>query len=294
MASPAVIKTHLSKYPLVYSGKVRDLYEPEGNMLIVATDRISAFDYILPTPVPEKGKVLTQLSVFWFEKTKHLIPNHLISTDVSPYVANAEELAMLEGRSMIVKKVKRLDVEAIVRGYLTGSGWASYQKTGEVNGIKLPKGLRDGDKLPEPLFTPTTKAEMGDHDAPMTFDQVIEMLGSAWAHKIKEAALKIFQDASQKADAQGLMIADTKMEFGIDGDQLILIDELLTPDSSRFWLAAEYEPGKSPKPWDKQVVRDYLLNSPWDRKSPPPALPDEIVQETLYRYRTIAEKLMKV
>lgn len=293
MSETAVIETKLSKFPLIYRGKVRDIYEDGGKMLIVTTDRISAFDYVLPSPLPGKGKILTQLSVFWFNQTKNLIPNHLLTTDASSYAANEEERKMLEGRSMVVKKVKRLDVEAIVRGHLTGSAWADYQKKGEINGIKLPPGMRDGDAFPEPLFTPSTKAEVGTHDEPMTFQEVVNLLGEKWANKMKEVSLKIFKAASEKAKAHGLLLADTKMEFGLDGDELILIDELLTPDSSRFWKASEYQPGKPLKPWDKQLVRDYLLASPWDRKSTPPPLPDEIVKETLHRYRTIAEMLMK-
>jgi phosphoribosylaminoimidazole-succinocarboxamide synthase len=290
----AVTETHLSKIPLTYRGKVRDVYETDHQLLIVATDRISAFDYILPTPVPEKGKILTELSVFWFHETKSIIPNHLISTDVSSYVSNVQEKQMLEGRTMVVKKAKRLNVEAIVRGYITGSAFKDYQKSDIVNGMKLPSGLRDGDKLAEPIFTPTTKAEVGDHDAPMTYEEVENLIGKDWAVKVRDVSLQIFSAASKKAESKGLILVDTKMEFGVVNDQLILIDELLTQDSSRFWLASEYQPGKPLNPWDKQLVRDYLLNSTWDRKSTPPSLPDEIVKETLYRYRTIAEKLMTI
>ncbi len=292
MPEKAVSETKLQKYKLTYRGKVRDLYDLGDRLLIVATDRISAFDYILPNPVPGKGKLLTQLSVFWFGQTKNIIPNHLISTDVSPYVANAEEKEMLEGRTMIVKKAKRLDVEAIVRGYLTGSAYKDYLKTGVVNGIKLPSGMKDGDPLPEALFTPSTKAEVGEHDEPLTYAQVENMLGKKEALQVKEAALKIFNIASEKAESKGLILVDTKMEFGLLKDELILIDELLTQDASRYWLASEYQPGKALNPWDKQLVRDYLLKSDWDRNSTPPALPEEIIQETLYRYQSIAERLM--
>lgn len=289
----AIIQTELSKYPLAYRGKVRDLYEVDDKLLIVATDRISAFDYVLPTPVPEKGKILTQLSVFWFHQTQSIIPNHLLSTDISPYVSNSAEKEMLEGRTMVVKKAKRLDVEAIVRGYLTGSAFKDYQKEGRVNGISLPQGLRDGDRLESPLFTPTTKAEIGDHDTPLTYQEVENIIGKDWARRVRDVSLEIFRAASRKAESKGLILVDTKMEFGIIEDQLVLIDELLTQDASRYWLASEYQPGRPLNPWDKQLVRDYLLKSDWDRKSSPPPLPDEIVQETLYRYRSIAERLMK-
>ncbi len=212
--------------------------------------------------------------------------------DVSPYVANSEEKEMLEGRTMVVKKAKRLDVEAIVRGYITGSAYKDYVKTGIVNGIKLPAGLKDGDALPEPLYTPTTKAEVGDHDAPLTYAQTEDLLGKEHALLVKEAALKIFKIASEKAKSKGLILVDTKMEFGILEDKLHLIDELLTQDASRYWLASEYQPGKPLNPWDKQLVRDYLLKSDWDRKSTPPALPEKVIEETLFRYKSIAERLM--
>ena len=292
MPDKAVSETQLQKYKLSYRGKVRDLYDVGSAFLMVATDRISAFDYILPSPVPGKGKLLTQLSVFWFGQTQNIIPNHLISTDVSPYVVNSEEKEMLEGRTMVVKKAKRLDVEAIVRAYLTGSAYKDYLKTGYVNGIKLPAGMKDGDVLPEPLFTPSTKAEVGTHDEPLTYAQTEALLGKEEAKQVKEAALKIFRIASEKAKSKGLILVDTKMEFGILEGQLILIDELLTQDASRYWLASEYQPGKALNPWDKQLVRDYLLKSDWDRKSTPPALPQEIIDETLFRYRSIAERLM--
>jgi phosphoribosylaminoimidazole-succinocarboxamide synthase len=292
MSEKAVSETKLSKHPLTYRGKVRDLYDLGDRILMVATDRISAFDFILPSAVPAKGKILTQLSVFWFNETKSILPNHLISTDVSPYVANAEEKQMLEGRTMVVKKAKRLNVEAIVRGYITGSAFKDYTKTGIVNGMKLPAGLKDGDKLAEPIFTPTTKAEVGDHDAPMTYEEVENLIGKDWARKVREVSLTLFNAASKKAASKGLILVDTKMEFGVIDDQLVLIDELLTQDSSRFWLASEYQPGKPLNPWDKQLVRDYLLKSTWDRKSTPPPLPEEVVKETLHRYQKIAEKLM--
>ncbi|MFO1520371.1 MAG: phosphoribosylaminoimidazolesuccinocarboxamide synthase [bacterium] len=293
MSETAVIETKLSKFPLIYRGKVRDIYEDGGKMLIVTTDRISAFDYVLPSPLPGKGKILTQLSVFWFNQTKNLIPNHLLTTDASSYAANEEERKMLEGRSMVVKKVKRLDVEAIVRGHLTGSAWADYQKKGEINGIKLPPGMRDGDAFPEPLFTPSTKAEVGTHDEPMTFQEVVNLLGEKWANKMKEVSLKIFKAASEKAKAHGLLLADTKMEFEVGRDELILIDEFAHPDSSRFGRRASINRESLSNLRISRLVRDYLLASPWDRKSTPPPLPDEIVKETLHRYRTIAEMLMK-
>ncbi len=292
MADKAVSETQLKNHKLTYKGKVRDLYDLGDRFLMVATDRISAFDYILPSPVAGKGKLLTQLSVFWFGQTESILPNHLISTDVNPYVANEEEKQMLEGRTMVVKKAQRIDVEAIVRAYLTGSAYKDYLKTGVVNGIQLPKGMKDGDPLPEPLFTPSTKAEVGEHDVPLTFTEVENLIGAEQAKQVKDSSLKIFKMASEKAKSKGLILVDTKMEFGVLNDELILIDELLTQDASRFWLASEYVPGKALNPWDKQLVRDYLLKSDWDRQSSPPALPDSIIQETLYRYRSIAERLM--
>lgn len=292
MAENAVSETHLEKYALTYRGKVRDLYDLGDRYLMVASDRISAFDYILPSPVPGKGKLLTQLSVFWFKQTESILPNHLISTDVGPYVANERERQMLEGRTMVVKKAQRLDVEAIVRAYLTGSAYKDYVKTGLVNGIRLPPGLRDGDALPEPLFTPSTKAEVGEHDLPLTFQEVENLFGAERAKQVRDSALRIFSIASEKAKSKGLILVDTKMEFGVLDGNLILIDELLTQDASRYWLAFEYQPGKPLNPWDKQLVRDYLLQSDWDRHSPPPPLPEPIIQETLHRYRSIAERLM--
>ncbi len=292
MNEKAVFETQLQKYKLSYRGKVRDLYEAGDHLLMVATDRISAFDFILPSPVPGKGKLLTALSVFWFQETASVIPNHLVSTDVSPYVASEEERQMLQGRTMVVKKAKRLDVEAIIRAYLTGSAYKDYVKTGIVNGIRLPEGLRDGDVLPEPIFTATTKAEVGEHDLPLTYTEVENLLGKEQASQVRDSSLKIFKKASEKAKSKGLILVDTKMEFGLLQDQLILIDELLTQDASRYWLASEYQPGKPLNPWDKQLVRDYLLKSDWDRKSAPPALPEEIVKETLFRYKSIADRLM--
>lgn len=305
-----VIETCLKKLRIVHRGKVRDVYDSGEDLVLISTDRLSAFDYVLKNPIPDKGKILTALSCHWFEKTRHLIPNHLISTQIPEGWIEPDEKSIVEGRSMRVKKAKRLDVEAIVRGYLTGSAFKAYQETGQVNGIKLPSNLRDGDAFAEPLFTPSTKAEIGEHDEPMTFDQVVAAIGGPLAEKMRAVAIAIFKEAAKQAQSKGLILVDTKMEFGIysspaplaregDGptqapvkDQMILIDELITPDSSRFWLEKEYVPGAPLNPWDKQLVRDYLLKSDWDRKSPPPALPEEIIQETFYRYKTIAEKLM--
>lgn len=292
MADKAVSETQLKNHPRSYRGKVRDLYDLGDRYLMVATDRISAFDYILPSPVAGKGKLLTQLSVFWFDQTQEILPNHLISTDVSSFVANEAEKEMLDGRTMVVKKAQRLDVEAIVRAHLTGSAYKDYLKTGFVNGIQLPPGMKDGDALPEPLFTPSTKAEVGEHDLPLSYAEVENLIGQDRAKQVKESSLKIFKMASEKAKSKGLILVDTKMEFGILNEELILIDELLTQDASRYWLASEYVPGKALNPWDKQLVRDYLLKSDWDRQSTPPALPESIIQETLFRYKSIAERLM--
>ncbi len=282
-----VFETNLEDVKLLRRGKVRDIYEVDDYLLIVATDRVSAFDVVLPTGIPGKGKVLTQISLFWFNKVKDIIENHIISADVNEFPESLKKYRdILEGRSMLVKKAKPIPVECIVRGYITGSGWKDYQKTGMICGIKLPKGLMESQKLPEPLYTPSTKAEKG-HDINISFDETVRILGEETARKIKEISIAIYKRASEIAEKKGIIIADTKMEFGFYGDSLILIDELLTPDSSRFWSMKDYVPGKPQDSYDKQIVRDYLLSIKWDKKPPAPELPDEIVKKAQERYEEI-------
>ncbi|RLF39651.1 MAG: phosphoribosylaminoimidazolesuccinocarboxamide synthase [Thermoplasmata archaeon] len=272
-------------------GKVRDIYEIDGNLLIVATDRISAFDFVLPDPIPNKGIYLTQLSIFWFERMKKLIDNHLVSGNVEDFPNKLKDhLDVLDKRSMLVIKTKVIPVECIVRGYLSGYGWKEYQKRGEVCGIKLPPGLKESDELDEPIFTPTTKAEKG-HDVPITFDRLKELVGKEVAEFLREKSLRIYEEARDYAYRRGIIIADTKFEFGFRDDDIILIDEILTPDSSRFWPLDSYEPGKPQPSFDKQYVRDYLINIGWDRKSPPPHLPNEVILETERKYREAFERL---
>jgi phosphoribosylaminoimidazole-succinocarboxamide synthase len=280
--------------PNLYArGKVRDTYDlGGGRLLIVATDRISAFDVVLPQGVPDKGAVLTQLSAFWFEKTADVIPNHMLRL-----ISNCDNADLpfpcphnIAGRSMIVKKAKRVDIECVARGYLSGSGWVEYQQTGSVCGIPLPKGLRESDKLPEPIFTPSTKAASG-HDINIGFAEVADMVGPETAKQVRDATLAIYRFAAEYAIERGIIIADTKMELGWHDGKLILIDELLTPDSSRFWDAATYEPGKSQPSFDKQPVRDWLIASGWNREPPPPDLPDQVVADTSERYREAFRRL---
>jgi phosphoribosylaminoimidazole-succinocarboxamide synthase len=273
-------------------GKVRDIYDLGENLLLVATDRISAFDVILPTLIPGKGKILTALSEFWFGIVKDIIPNHLITTRFDEFPAAClPHRDKLEGRSMLVKKSTPAPVECIVRGYLAGSGWKDYQNTGRVCGIPLPQGLVEASRLEHPIFTPSTKAAIGAHDVNITFDEMLTKLGKKRAEAMRNSSIAIYQRASELAEKKGIIIADTKFEFGLEADQVILIDEVLTPDSSRFWPADGYHPGKTPDSFDKQFVRDYLLNLPWDMKSPPPKLPPEIVKKTQDKY---AEALRRI
>ncbi|MCS7207675.1 MAG: phosphoribosylaminoimidazolesuccinocarboxamide synthase [Dehalococcoidia bacterium] len=274
---------------LLYRGKVRDTYDlGKGILLMVATDRISAFDVVLPTAIPEKGVVLAKLSAFWFRQTAHLFPNHFLAmADEPEAVRIAPQVADLppeiRRRAMLVRRAKRVDVEAVVRGYLAGSAWAEYRSQGTVHGQPMPKGLREGERLPQPLFTPTTKATTG-HDQPLSFAQVVQMVGQSLAERIRDATIQVYSYAHQWALQKGIIIADTKMEFGLVDGQLILIDELLTPDSSRFWDAAGYQPGKSLPNFDKQFVRDWLTQSGWNKEPPAPALPPDIVEKTRQRY----------
>jgi phosphoribosylaminoimidazole-succinocarboxamide synthase len=273
-------------------GKVRDIYDLGENLLLVATDRISAFDVILPTLIPGKGKILTTLSEFWFGIIKDIIPNHLITTCFDEFPAACLQYRKeLEGRSMLVRKSTPAPVECIVRGYLAGSGWKDYQNTGSVCGIPLPSGLVEASRLEQPIFTPSTKAAIGAHDVNISFDDMLAKLGKKRAEAMRDSSIAIYKRASELAEKKGIIIADTKFEFGLEADGVIVIDEVLTPDSSRFWPADGYRPGKTPDSFDKQFVRDYLLNLSWDMKSPPPELPPEIVKKTQEKYAEALRRL---
>jgi phosphoribosylaminoimidazole-succinocarboxamide synthase len=273
-------------------GKVRDIYDLGDKLLLVASDRISAFDVILPTLIPDKGKILTRLSEFWFGIMKDIVPHHLITTRVEEFPAACQpHKTELEGRSMLVKKSLPAPVECIVRGYLVGSGWKDYQQSGAVCGIPLPQGLVEASRLDQPIFTPSTKAPVGAHDVNITFEEMAAKIGSKRAEKMRDVTIAIYARARELAETKGILIADTKLEFGIEGDDIMLIDEVLTPDSSRFWPADGYQPGRTPDSFDKQFVRDYLLNLPWDMKSPPPALPPEIVKKTQEKYAEALRRL---
>ena len=280
----ALIESGIPGLPAPRRGKVRDIYDLGDSLLFVATDRISAFDCVMPNGIPDKGKVLTGLSLFWFELMKWL-PNHLITADVNKYPKSLKKYSSdLAGRSMIVKKASPLSVECIVRGYITGSGWKDYQKTGSVCGIPLRKGYRQADKLDQPLFTPSTKAELGIHDENISFDKAKEIAGVEIAEKVKELSLKTYSTATDFAETKGIILADTKFEFGTIDNEIILIDEVLTPDSSRFWPAEQYKVGGSPPSLDKQFVRDYLESLNWGKTPPAPDLPDEVVFKTREKY----------
>jgi phosphoribosylaminoimidazole-succinocarboxamide synthase len=270
-------------------GKVRDIYDFGDSLLLVSSDRISAFDWVLPTGIPDKGKVLNQLSAFWFRQLG--VPNHLITTNVGkmPFPNNTN-LTPFDGRSMLGKKCKTIPIECVVRGYLSGSGWKEYQKSGSVCGIKLPNGLRESDPLPNPIFTPSTKAETG-HDENITFDQMVEIVGQNISEELRQNSLEIFRRGSELAIKKGIIIADTKFEFGFSEGQLTLIDEVLTPDSSRFWPADSYQPGQGQPSFDKQFVRDWLTQTGWDKNSPPPELPNEIVKKTQEKYLEVFQIL---
>ena len=287
-----VTETDIKEIKLLHRGKVRDIYEVDDMLLIVATDRISAFDVVLPNPVPDKGKVLTQISLFWFEKLSSIVPNHIVTADVNEFPEVLKPYSQqLEGRSMLCKKAEPLPVECIVRGYITGSGWKDYLKTGAVCGIRLPENLKESDRLPEPIFTPSTKADVGDHDENISLEAVSSTIGKDKAEKIKEISLKLYSTAAEYALERGVIIADTKFEMGVHDGSLILIDEVLTPDSSRFWPADSYRPGGPQPSFDKQFVRDYLETLDWDKKAPGPELPDEIIEKTRARYIEAYERL---
>jgi phosphoribosylaminoimidazole-succinocarboxamide synthase len=275
-------------------GKVRDIYEVDKSLLIVATDRISAFDVVMPNPVPGKGRILTRMSVFWFNTMKDIVENHLLSTDPLDFPAPCLPYRKeLEGRSMLVKKAKPLPVECVVRGYLSGSGWKHYRESRTISGIALPRGLRESARLSEPLFTPSTKAPEGKHDMPITKKEMEDLIGSKQTEKIIEISLAIYTRASRLAKEAGIIIADTKMEFGIIEDSMILIDELLTPDSSRFWPKEDYEEGRPQRSFDKQFLRDYLISINWNQKPPAPDLPDEIIERTRKKYEEALNRLVR-
>ena len=277
--------------PLLYSGKVRELYGLDDKILMVATDRISAFDHILPTAIPDKGKVLTQISAFWFDYTREIIPNHLLSAEVRDLPESlASFREILRDRMMIVKKTKKINIECVVRGYLAGSGWKEYQETNSICGIKLPAGLKESERLPSPIFTPATKEETG-HDENIDQKELEKRIDKRLAERLKKISLALYEKASEYALKKGIIIADTKFEFGFIENQLILIDEIFTPDSSRFWEKSKYQTGISPESLDKQFVRDYLIGIEWDKNSPPPRLPEEIVRKTGEKYKEIKERL---
>ncbi|MFN4132026.1 MAG: phosphoribosylaminoimidazolesuccinocarboxamide synthase [Caldimicrobium sp.] len=280
-----IFYSDLKEVPLLHRGKVRDIYDLGDSLLIVATDRISAFDVLLPTPIPDKGKILTLMTLFWLDYLKEIVENHLITANIEEYppVLKAYE-DVLKDRSMIVKKAQVLPVECIVRGYITGSAWKEYLERGEVCGIKLPKGLKESEKLPTPIFTPSTKATLGKHDINISFEEMSKLIGDKLSEKIKNISLLLYEKASKYAEDRGIIIADTKFEFGLYKERLILVDEVLTPDSSRFWPKEEYEPGKPQKSFDKQFIRDWLKNSGWKEGTPPPSIPQEIVEKTREKY----------
>jgi len=292
-SSPPLLESQLQSLERIHQGKVRDIYAvDEEHLLIVTTDRLSAFDVVLPDPIPGKGSVLTRISRFWFDRTQPLIPNHLTTFPLERAVPDPAERAAIEDRSMIVRKLRALPIEAVVRGYLIGSGWKDYQQTGTICDIKLPAGLRQADRLPEPIFTPTTKAPMGTHDESISFDGVVGIIGRGLAEQVRAAALTLFSHAAEYALTRGIIIADTKFEFGLDaGGHLTLIDEALTPDSSRFWPVDTWRPGISPPSFDKQFVRDYLETLSWNKRAPAPHLPAGIVAKTAEKYAEALRRL---
>ncbi len=288
----AINQTALKSFPLLARGKVRDNYDLNQQLLIVATDRLSAFDVVFAEPIPEKGRVLTQLAVYWFQKTADLLPNHLITAEIDEVPGlTSEEREMLRGRAMLVKKGKVIPVECIVRGYLAGSGWKEYQQTGTVNGIKLPSGLVESSKLPTPIFTPTTKEEQG-HDQPITIEELANQIGADLTKQLEEASLKLYTRAAQLAEEKGIIIADTKFEFAMVDGVLTVVDEIFTPDSSRFWPEDQYQPGEAQPSFDKQYVRDYLETLNWDKNPPAPALPAEVIARTTEKYLEAYERIV--
>jgi phosphoribosylaminoimidazole-succinocarboxamide synthase len=288
----ALYESKLKSLPRLGRGKVRDIYGVgDDKMLIVVSDRLSAFDVVLPDPIPDKGRVLNEMANFWFGKLGHIVPNQLTGIDPESVVQGADEKAQVKGRSIVVKKLKPLPIEAVVRGYIIGSGWKDYQKTGKICGIELPKGLKQAQKLPAPIFTPATKAESG-HDENISFEEVVKLIGRETAEKVRDISIRLYQEASEFAATKGIIIADTKFEFGTDAKgNVVLIDEVLTADSSRFWPADSYEVGMSPPSFDKQFVRDYLETLDWDKTPPAPKLPAEVIARTSQKYREALERL---
>jgi phosphoribosylaminoimidazole-succinocarboxamide synthase len=292
MTGDVLLKSNFGDLSLVKRGKVRDVYEIDDKLLIVASDRMSAFDVVMDDPIPDKGKILTSISIFWFRHLGSIVENHLISTNPAEYPEPCQKYrSELEGRSMLVKKARPLPVECIVRGYVSGSGWLEYQSKGSICAIPLPRGLVESEKLPDPLFTPSTKASGGIHDENISFEKVIETLGKERAEEVRELSLKIYAFGRELAAQKGIIIADTKFEFGLENEHLILIDEVLTPDSSRFWPMDEYRPGGPQQSFDKQFLRDYLNGLDWPKKPPPPKLPPEIIKKTRDRYVEALERL---
>jgi phosphoribosylaminoimidazole-succinocarboxamide synthase len=290
--SATLLQSDIKSLPFLHRGKVRDIYAVgDDKLLVVQTDRLSAFDVILPDPIQDKGEVLTAVSNFWFDRLQHIIPNHL--TGIAPEsVVSTEEREQVRGRAFVVKKLTPLPIEAIVRGYLVGTGWKDYQKGGKVCGISLPAGLREAEKLPEPLFTPSTKAAVGDHDENISYGQAVELLGEARANEVRDATLALYVEAANYAATKGIIIADTKFEFGVDDTgRMYLIDEALTPDSSRFWPADQYRVGSNPPSFDKQFVRDWLESSGWNKKPPAPHIPPDVLQKTADKYREALVRL---
>ena len=285
-----LFESDIRELPLLFRGKVRDVYDLGDALLVVASDRLSAFDVVLPTPIPDKGRVLTGLSTFWFERTRHIVANHLLDRKLEDVVP-AEWVERLRGRTHIVRKAKALPVEAVVRGYLVGSGWEEYKRQGTVCSEPLPAGLRQADKLPEPIFTPSTKAPQGEHDENISFEAAAKLLGQDLAAKVRDLSLAVYRFGADWADQRGIIIADTKFEFGLIDGEVILIDEVMTPDSSRFWPRSEYQPGTSPPSFDKQYVRDYLTQIGWKKEPPGPELPAEVVAKTSEKYREALRRL---
>jgi phosphoribosylaminoimidazole-succinocarboxamide synthase len=289
----ALFKTEFEDIQLLKRGKVRDVYDLDDQILMVATDRISAFDVVMPDIIPEKGRILTQISLFWFKVMESICPNHVITSDVEEYPEVCKPYReILDGRSMLVKKTKPLPIECVVRGYITGSGWKSYQESGHVCGIQLQEGLKESEKLPEPIFTPSTKEELGLHDINISFDEAVEKVGIETAERVKALSLSIYKKGAELADEKGIIIADTKFEFGIIDNELILIDEILTPDSSRFWPKSDYKPGISQKSFDKQFLRDYLVSIKWNKTPPAPSLPEKVISGTRDKYLEAARRLI--
>ncbi|MDG2526054.1 phosphoribosylaminoimidazolesuccinocarboxamide synthase [Stenotrophomonas sp. HITSZ_GD] len=301
--STTLLQSDLPGLPLRHRGKVRDVFDiprerlpadaPPGDyLLMVATDRLSAFDVVLPDPIPGKGEMLCQVSNFWFKKTEHLMPNHLTGIDVASVLPDGVDKALYAKRAVVTRKLKPVPVEAIARGYLIGSGWKDYQRTGKVSGIELPDGLRQAQKLPEPIFTPSTKAAVGDHDENIDFDAMVKTVGAELAERVRDATLRIYRFAADFAAERGILLADTKFEFGTDADgRLYIMDEMLTPDSSRYWPADQYEVGTSPPSYDKQFVRDYLETLDWNKTAPGPKLPVEVIERTRAKYAEALQKL---